>query len=362
VLVVDDSALMRKLLSGLLATDPGIEVVGAAPDPIVAWEMIKKLRPHVLTLDVEMPRMDGISFLERLMTHFPMPVVMVSSRTEKGCATGMRALELGAVEIVAKPGIDLENDGIVGLAEEIVNKVLAARAARVRPWTGRPAIGKSRIAPAGRSGGSVQDTHVVAMGASTGGTEALREVLMALPADAPGIVVVQHMPGTFTRSFADRLDGLCQVRVKEAVDGDPVLAGHVLIAPGGWHMEVVRSGATSHVRIRQGPLVNGFRPSVDLLFSSCADQIGPGALGVILTGMGSDGAQGLRRMRDAGAHTIAQDEATCVVFGMPKAAIALGGAVEVSPIDEVAGALMREVRRERSAAKGPPLIVAEPGR
>jgi two-component system, chemotaxis family, protein-glutamate methylesterase/glutaminase len=336
VLIVDDSALMRQVLSTLLARDPSIEVVGVASDPYVARDKIRLLNPDVLTLDVEMPRMDGLAFLEKLMRAHPMPVVMVSSLTEAGCATTFRALELGAVDFVTKPKLDLREQ-MPEVAQVVIEKIKAAAMARVRPL----AAGNRVAAPPVRAaaGALLRSTgQVVAVGASTGGTEALREFLTALPADCPGVVVVQHMPEKFTRAFADRLDTLCTVRVKEAEDGDRVLTGHVLIAPGGYHMSLTRTGATYLVRLNQDPLVNRHRPSVDVLFNSCSTTAGSNAIGIIMTGMGDDGARGLLAMRKAGARTLAQDEATSVVFGMPKVAIEMGGVERVLPLGQLAGA------------------------
>lgn len=334
VLIVDDSALMRQLLTEILSHDRELEVVGAAPDPYAAWDKIKSTAPDVLTLDVEMPRMDGLTFLERLMGNRPMPVVMVSSLTERNCDTTFRALELGAVDFVTKPKLDLTTN-TVALADEIVTKVKAARDCRVRPRTTRPAT--KPAAP----GAGFRATHkVIAIGASTGGCEALSAVLSELPADAPGTVAVIHMPEGFTKAFAARLDKSCSVRVSEAKHGDRVMPGHVLLAPGNFHMSVVRSGAMTSVRVATGDPVNRHRPSVDVLFDSCAQQLGPNCAGAILTGMGDDGARGLLAMRRAGARTLAQDEATCVVFGMPKEAIALGGADEVLPLDRIARRLL----------------------
>jgi two-component system, chemotaxis family, protein-glutamate methylesterase/glutaminase len=336
VLIIDDSALIRKLLREILASDPGIEVVGAAPDPIAGWREIQRLEPDVITLDVEMPKMDGIAFLERLMRCRPMPVVMVSSLTEQGCVTTLRALELGAVDFVAKPRVDLAR-GTAALGAELIAKVTAAARSRPRRTAARPPMPMPLPPMATRGALSRATHHVVAIGASTGGTEALCTVLTALPADAPGVVVVQHMPERFTHQFARRLDGLCAVRVREASDGDRILPGHVLIAPGGLnHTEVMRQGASYSVRVFSGPPVGHHRPSVDVLFRSCSSHLGANAVGVILTGMGSDGAQGLLAMKRAGARTIAQDEATSVVFGMPKEAINAGAVDHVLPLEHIA--------------------------
>ena len=341
VLVVDDSALMRQVLTQMLSRDPRIEVVGVASDPYIARDRIHALAPDVLTLDVEMPRMDGLVFLEKLMAARPMPVVMVSSLTTAGCATTLRALELGAVDFVEKPRIDVR-ERMPELAEEIIEKVKAAAVARVRP-RGR-ALAPSPVAAAAprRAPATLLRTtqHLIAVGASTGGTEALREFLVALPADSPGVVIVQHMPERFTRAFAERLDGLCTVRVKEATDGDRVLAGHAIIACGARHMRLRREGATYVVWLGDDPPVNRHRPSVDVLFLSCAEHAGANATGVLMTGMGDDGARGLRAMHDVGSPTFAQDEATCVVFGMPKAAIDLGGVDHVLPLPRLAPAAL----------------------
>ena len=341
VLIVDDSAAMRQLLTKILESDPCIEVVGTAADPYFARDKIRDLKPDVLTLDVEMPRMDGLTFLEKLMRGHPMPVVMVSSLTQAGCDVTIRALELGAVDFFPKPTMDTIN-GVAGGAAHIISKVKAASLAKIRPRTAS-APAKPNSAPSSLGGvAAFRMTHqIIAIGASTGGTEAIREVLTALPADTPGIVIVQHMPPGFTASFANRLDSLCAIRVKEARDGDRVLPGHALIAPGSFHMELKRSGAEYAVRVFDASPVNHHKPSVDVLFDSCAEQAGKNVTAAILTGMGDDGARGMRRMRDAGARTIAQDEATCVVFGMPKEAIAHGGAEKIAPLDRIAGELLR---------------------
>ena len=322
VLIVDDSMLMRTILTDLLKKDPEIEVVGTAQDPYIAWDKIAELKPDVLTLDVEMPRMDGLTFLDRLMKNKPMPVVMISSLTEESCETTMRALSLGAVDFVTKPKLDLMS-GTMKQADEIATKV--------------------------KSGPGFNATHrIQAVGASTGGCEAMSEVFQALPADAPGIVAVIHMPAGFTKSFAARLDKECAVSVSEARDGDRILPGHILIAPGNYHMKVLRQGAVASVRIVQEDPVNLHRPSVDVLFSSCAKSMGGNATGVILTGMGADGAKGLLEMKRAGAPTIAQNEATCVVFGMPKEAIALGAADKVLALDDIAHAMIQPPPAEQA--------------
>jgi two-component system chemotaxis response regulator CheB len=336
VLVVDDSALMRQLLSSMMQSDRDIEVVGAAPDPLVARQMIKDLNPDVVTLDVEMPNMDGISFLEKIMKLRPMPVLMISSLTQEGAEATLQALELGAVDYIAKPKVDLQQ----GLAEkqaEIVEKVKIAAKARVRS---RASATARAAAPAMPRAGFCTTERIVAIGASTGGVEALREVLCGLPADSPAVVVTQHMPAGFTTRFAERLNTLAQVTVQEAADGQRILPGHVYIAPGNWHLEVVRTGANYTCRLNDGPAVSGHRPSVDVLFRSVATSARGNAIGVILTGMGKDGAEGLKQMRAAGAATIGQNEATCIVYGMPKAAHALGATQIELPIEKVAAAIL----------------------
>ncbi|MCO6043911.1 chemotaxis response regulator protein-glutamate methylesterase [Aeoliella sp. ICT_H6.2] len=338
VLIVDDSALIRQILSDILGSDPDIEVVGVASDPLVARDKVKALHPDVLTLDVEMPRMDGLTFLEKLMRARPTPVLMVSSLTERNCDTTLKALELGAVDFVTKPKLDV-HDGTFDLAEEIRTKVKACAQARFQDKRNRPNVTRPRPASSGPGGASalIKSTNqVICIGASTGGTEALHDVLTSLPADSPGTLIVQHMPPGFTRAFAKRLDNACQISVKEAEDGDRVLPGHALLAPGGLHMGVYRSGANYAVKVGHGEPVNRHRPSVDVLFRSAAKHLGSNAIGVILTGMGNDGAAGMLQMHQAGARTMAQDESTCVVFGMPKEAITAGGVDEVVPLDCVA--------------------------
>jgi two-component system, chemotaxis family, protein-glutamate methylesterase/glutaminase len=335
VLIVDDSAVMRQILTQILSADQSLQVVGTAPDPYVAREKIMQLKPDVLTLDVEMPRMDGLTFLEKLMRARPMPVVMISTLTQAGCEVTLRALELGAVDFVAKPTIDTRT-GIVESASEIVAKVKMAANARILPQA------KSAVRATDVPSIVFRTTHqIIALGASTGGTEALRTVISALPAHAPGIVVVQHMPPGFTAAFAARLDNICAMNVKEARDGDRVLQGQVLIAPGSFQTSIVRSGAEYRVRVTEDPPVNMHRPSVDVLFDSCAQHAGRNAVAALLTGMGDDGGRGLRRMRDAGARTIAQDEASCVVFGMPRVGIEMGGAEFVLPLNRIAGELLK---------------------
>ena len=339
VLVVDDSALIRSLLKEIIDAEADMEVVATAPDPLVARELIKQHNPDVLTLDVEMPRMDGIDFLERLMRLRPMPVVMVSSLTEKDSDVTLRALELGAIDYVTKPKVGISS-GMKEYAEEITEKIrIAAQARTFR----RHASGRGQPAPAVLP--SLRDRHastekLIIVGASTGGTEAIRDFLVRLPPDSPGILITQHMPETFTKSFADRLDTLCKIRVKEAEHRERILPGHAYIAPGHSHLLLQRSGANYMTALDQGPPVNRHRPSVDVLFHSAAQVAGRNAVGVILTGMGKDGAQGMLEMRDAGGYNFAQDEASCVVFGMPKEAIKVGGVHEVVPLSEMAAHVM----------------------
>jgi len=334
VLVVDDSALVREILVKELNRDSAIEVVGAAPDPYVARNKIVQLRPDVITLDIEMPRMDGVTFLRKLMHHYPLPVIIVSSLTQKGSELAMEALDAGAVEVLCKPGAAYT---VGDMSVQLIDKIKAA--ARVRVEKRGPSQGRPK-APQ-RLSMTRTTNKVVAVGASTGGTQALTDVLSALPQNAPGILVVQHMPEMFTRSFAERLDTQCAVEVREAADGDRVIPGRVLIAPGNYHMLLRRSGAQYHVQVKSGPLVSRHRPSVDVLFKSVARYAGRNAIGVIMTGMGADGANGMKLMKDHGAANIAQDEASCVVFGMPKEAIARGGAGHVVPLPHIPAKILQ---------------------
>ena len=329
VLCVDDSALIRSLMTEIINSQPDMEVVGTAPDPLVARDMIKRLNPDVLTLDVEMPRMDGLDFLERLMRLRPMPVLMVSSLTERGSEITMRALELGAVDFVTKPKLGIR-DGLMDYTDTIADKIRAASRARVRQ-AHVPETGTAAAAPILRSP-LLSTEKLIILGASTGGTEAIKEFLMPLPPDSPAVLIVQHMPAGFTRSFAQRLDGLCRITVKEAVHGERVLPGYAYIAPGDSHLRLARSGANYVAHLSQEAPVNRHRPSVDVLFDSAAEHGGKNVIGVILTGMGKDGAKGMLRMREAGAYNLSQDESTCIVFGMPKEAIAAGGVHEVVPL------------------------------
>lgn len=336
VLVIDDSALVRKLLTEMINTRPDMEVVGAAPDPIVAREMIRTLNPDVLTLDVEMPKMDGLEFLEKLMRLRPMPVVMVSTLTERGSEATFRALELGAVDFVAKPKMDIRN-GLEAYADEITGKIRTASMARVRrlePVAGNGAANENVVQMPRHHGISTE--KLIIIGASTGGTEAIKDVLVHFPPDCPGILIAQHMPEGFTRSFAERLDRLCKIRVTEAEGGERVLPGHAYIAPGHSHLLLRRSGANYVTELSQADPINRHRPSVDVLFQSAAHCAGKNAVGVILTGMGKDGAAGMLDMHHAGAYNLAQDETSCVVFGMPKEAITLGAVDEIVPLQDMA--------------------------
>ena len=329
VLVVDDSAVVRKVFTNELSLDPEIEVVGSAPDPFVARDKIVQLEPDVITLDVEMPRMDGITFLRKLMHHKPLPVIIVSSLTEKGGTLAMEALEAGAVEVMCKPDTAYSvGDMSVALVDKIKAAARVNLAARRKP--------AAAAAPRPTAALTKTTNKILAIGASTGGTEALRRVLERLPANVPGTMVVQHMPKGFTRAFAERLDGLCAMKVKEAEDGEPVVPGKVLIAPGDQHLMLKRSGALYLTDVKDGPLVCRHRPSVEVLFNSVAQQAGGNAVGVMLTGMGGDGGVAMKAMKEAGAATIAQSESTCVVFGMPKEAIKHGGVDHVVDLDDIA--------------------------
>lgn len=331
-MIVDDSAMVREILSRELQRDPMIEIVGTAPDPFVARDKIVALKPDVLTLDVEMPRMDGLSFLDKLMQFHPMPVIVLSSLTQKGSKLAIDMLSAGAVEVLSKPGPAYS---VGDMTVELAEKIKSASHARVSR-----AVVKTVVRPERRSLASTTN-KVIAVGASTGGTQALQEFLTSLPSDAPGIAIVQHMPEHFTRSFAERLNGLCKIEVKEAVTGDTIVSGRALIAPGNFHMLVKRSGATYIAEVKDGPLISRHRPSVDVLFKSVATYVGNNAIGVLMTGMGSDGAEGLKEMRRCGAETIAQDEASCVVFGMPRAAIEIDAASRIVPLNAIADEVLR---------------------
>ena len=335
VVIVDDSALIRQLLTKILSSDPGITVVGAAPDPLVARQMIKDTNPDVVTLDIEMPKMDGLSFLEKIMRLRPMPVVMISSLTQKGADATLRSLELGAVDFIGKPKMDVQ-EGLSESTREIVAKVKAAATAKVRAL--KP-VTSTESKPA-RKLGFASTEWIIAIGASTGGVTALRDVICDLPPDCPATLVTQHMPAKFTATFAPRLDGVAAVTVTEARDGERALPGHVYLAPGDQHLELHRSGANYVCRLQDAPPVSGHRPSVDVLFRSVAEAAGERAVGAILTGMGRDGAEGLLEMRRYGAHTIGQDEATCVVYGMPRAAEEIGAVERQLPLSKIADAIL----------------------
>jgi len=336
VLVVDDSAVVRKIFSSELARDPGIEVVGTAPDPYAARDKIVELKPDVLTLDVEMPRMDGLTFLRKLMKYYPVPTIVVSSLTAKGGDLAMEALDSGAVDVMCKPGASYS---VGDMSVELIEKIKAAAQVKLTKRTDS----EIRSSTPPKLALSKTTNKILAIGASTGGTQALQAILSVLPANTAGTVVVQHMPENFTRAFANRLNEICEVEVSEAVDGDTVVPGKVLIAPGNHHMALNRSGANYFVRVTGGPLVNRHRPSVEVLFKSVAKYAGANAVGVILTGMGADGAEGILEMKQNGAYTIAQDEATSVVFGMPKEAIKLGGIEKVSPLDKIPADILKNL-------------------
>ncbi len=338
VLIVDDSAIVRKIFSEELAKYPDIEIVGAAPDPFVARDKIINLKPDVITLDVEMPRMDGLTFLRKLMKYYPLPTIIVSSLTPKGGKLTLEALDIGAVDVIAKPG---GSYSVGDMSAQLADKIRAAARARLIQAPARTETDRTDMeAPRALA----QTTNkIIAIGASTGGTEALKAVLTKLPHNSPGVVIVQHMPANFTTAFAERLNGLCQITVKEAKDNDAVIPGTALLAPGNYHMILRRSGARYYVEVKTGPMVHHQRPAVDILFKSTARYAGANAIGVILTGMGADGAQGLKEMKDAGAGTIAQDEKSCVVFGMPKEAIKLGAVDRVLPLENIAAEILRMV-------------------
>lgn len=345
VLVVDDSAVVRQTLSHILSADAAIEIIGTASDPFVAAQKLRQAVPDVITLDVEMPRMDGLTFLKKIMSQHPIPVVIISSLTQKGTETALKALEHGAVEVVAKPQLGTK-EFLLDYKIQICEAVKAAAHARVSRKSlhaikANPKLSADAVLPARAAKSMIKTTEkVVVIGASTGGTKALEVFLMAMPPDAPPIMIVQHMPEKFTRSFADRLNKLCKVQVKEAEPGDSVMSGRALIAPGNKHMALRRSGARYYAEILDGPLVNRHKPSVDVLFRSTATYAGKNSIGIIMTGMGSDGAAGLLEMKQAGAYTIAQDESSCVVFGMPKEAIKLNAAEKVLPLEKISSHIL----------------------
>ena len=339
VLIVDDSAIVRKILSKQLDAHPSIEVIATAPDPYIARDKIVTLNPDVLILDVEMPRMDGVTFLKKLMKYHPMPVIIFSSLTPQGSKTAVEALASGAVEVLAKPG---PSYSVGDACKQLCQTILAIPKGSFPKPVSAPAAPAAPAEPAHL----LETTHkIIAIGASTGGVQALTCVLSSMPADSPGTLVVQHMPAQFTRSFAERLNETCAVQVKEAADGDHIIPGRVLIAPGGYHMVLQRSGASYYVAIKDGPAVCHQKPSVEVLFNSVAKYAGANAVGAILTGMGNDGAKGLLALKEAGAHTIAQDEATCVVFGMPREAIRLNAAEAIVPLEKISAALIQFARR-----------------
>jgi two-component system chemotaxis response regulator CheB len=338
VLIVDDSAVVRKVFASELSKERGIEVIGTAPDPYVARDKIVALQPDVITLDVEMPRMDGLTFLKKLMKHYPLPVIIVSSLTQKGGAMAMEALAAGALEVICKPTAAYS---VGDMSVQLANKIRAV--AHVDMHRQNQAQQAVAAVPLSSAALSQTTNKIIAIGASTGGTEAIKTVLMGMPPNAPGIVIVQHMPAQFTTSFAERLDSLCQIRVKEADNGDSVVNGTALLAPGNYHMLLKRSGARYYVEIKTGPMVHHQRPAVDVMFRSVSKNAGANAVGILLTGMGADGAAGLLEMKNAGAKTIAQDEKSCVVFGMPKEAIKRGAADRVVALSDISRAALQMV-------------------
>ncbi|MEE9332031.1 MAG: chemotaxis response regulator protein-glutamate methylesterase [Methylophilaceae bacterium] len=350
VLVIDDSALIRSLLTEMINQQTDMEVIGTAPDPIIAREMIKQLNPDVLTLDVEMPKMDGLDFLEKLMRLRPMPVVMVSSLTERGSEITLHALELGATDFVTKPKTGI-SDGMREYTDIIADKIRIAAQASVASLQRTAKQGQKNIAaPSLLSNPLVSSEKLLIIGASTGGTEALKSFLLQMPSDCPGILITQHMPAGFTKSFANRLDSLCKIKVSEAIDGERVLPGHAYIAPGDKHLLLARSGANYIVRLSDAAPMNRHKPSVDVLFDSVINTAGKNAIGIILTGMGKDGAVGMAKMKQAGIYNFAQDEASCVVFGMPKEAIAHGGVDQVLPLNDLPIAVLNQLTANGSRA------------
>ncbi|MDH5397677.1 MAG: chemotaxis response regulator protein-glutamate methylesterase [Cyclobacteriaceae bacterium] len=361
ILIVDDSALVRQTLQEIFDSDPDLEVIDTASDPYVAVKKMRENVPDVISLDIEMPRMDGLTFLQKLIAQHPIPVVIISTLTEQGSDLALRALEYGAVEVITKPKLDTKTR-LKEAQIRLCDKIKAAAQSKIKrkshhqqvqhvqhPTSSKIQVAKKLTAdviikkPEGKLVFKTTES-IIAIGASTGGTEALKVVLMGMPLDCPGIVIVQHMPELFTRQFAQRLDQICQISVKEAEDGDSVLKGQALIAPGNSHMMLQRSGARYYVKVKDGPLVNRHKPSVDVLFRSAARYAGRNAVGAILTGMGADGAKGLLEMKETGAYTIAQDEKSCVVFGMPNEAIKLGGADEVQSLEKISQSILRHVR------------------
>ncbi len=347
VLIVDDSAVIRKLLEKIFSSAPDIEVVGTASDPYIARDKLVQLKPDVMTLDVEMPRMDGISFLEKVMQHFPTRTVIFSSLAKTGSETYLRALEAGAIEIMEKPSIDVSQTLEV-LGREIIEKVRVVARARIQART-KVAAPLTPVAKVDRTSLARTTHQMIAVASSTGGTEALKVFLSGMPANIPGTVVVQHMPPGFTKSFADNLNAMFPFEVKEAQEGDQVVPGRVLIAPGNFHMEITRSGAFYYVKLHQNPPMHSVRPAADYLMKSVAKYAGKNAMGVVLTGMGKDGAEGLLEMKNAGAYTIAQNEETCVVYGMPAAAVALGAADKIMALDKIAGELLKQLDLREAA-------------